>query len=125
MSEEAVILVLDEEIQVHADEHQHVHRDDFGAKMGMWLFLFTELLLFGGLFVLYLGYRVQYFKSFQLAAKDLNLTVGTFNTIILLTSSLTMALSIVALQKKQKILSLILLGTTILAAFGFLINKYF
>jgi len=60
-----------------------------------------------------------------LAAKDLNLTVGTFNTIILLTSSLTMALSIAALQKKKKLLSLILLGTTILAAFGFLINKYF
>ena len=42
----------------------HIHRDDFGSKMGMWLFLFTEVLLFGGLFILYASYRFIYADSF-------------------------------------------------------------
>ena len=109
----------------HEAEHGHVHRDDFGAKMGMWLFLFTEVLLFGGLFILYMAYRVQYPDQFVLAAKELDTTVGTINTIILLTSSLTMALSIAALQRAKKVLALVFLGLTQLMALGFMVNKYF
>lgn len=108
-----------------AEGHAHVHRDDYGAKMGMWLFLFTELLLFGGLFILYMAYRLQYSEAFHLAAKELNVGLGTFNTIILLTSSLTMALSIAALQRRKRNLSLFLIGTTIVFAFGFLVVKFF
>ena len=71
----------------HATEsHGHVHRDDVGAKMGMWLFLFTEVLLFGGMFLVYAVYRFQYPDQFHLAGMELNTTVGTINTIILLTS---------------------------------------
>jgi cytochrome c oxidase subunit III len=103
----------------------HVHRDDIGARMGMWLFLFTELLLFGGLFFLYSVYRYVNQEQFHIAAKELNTLVGTFNTIILLTSSLTMALSIGAIQRNNKSLSVFLQAITILLAFGFLINKYF
>ena len=73
--------------------------------MGMWLFLFTELILFGGMFILYSVYRYKYPDAFHLAAKELNTIVGTFNTAILLTSSLTMALSITAIQRKQKAFS--------------------
>ena len=76
-----------------------VHRDDVGARMGMWLFLFTELLLFGGMFLAYAVYRFEYIEQFRIAAMALNTTVGALNTIILLTSSLTVALSIAALQK--------------------------
>ena len=103
----------------------HIHRDDIGTRMGVWLFLFTELLLFGGMFFLYSVYRFVNQEQFHIAAKELNTLVGTFNTIILLTSSLTMALSIAAIQRNNKSLSIFLQALTMLLAFGFLVNKYF
>ncbi|GMU96585.1 cytochrome c oxidase subunit 3 family protein [Ignavibacterium album] len=103
----------------------HIHRDDVASRMGMWLFLFTELLLFGGMFILYSVYRFTHPQEFHLAAKELNTVIGTFNTAILLTSSLTMALSIAAIQRRQKTLSIIFQLITILLAFGFMVNKYF
>jgi cytochrome c oxidase subunit 3 len=102
-----------------------VHRDDIGARMGMWLFLFTELLLFGGLFFLYAVYRYMNAEAFHIAAKELNTLIGCFNTAILLTSSLTMALSITALQKDNKSLSIFFQVITIIFALAFLVNKYF
>jgi cytochrome c oxidase subunit III len=105
--------------------HAHVHRDDIGSKMGMWLFLFTELLLFGGMFILYASYRFMYPDAFKVAAMRLDLLIGSVNTIMLLTSSLTVALSIAALQRKQKTFSLFLLGFTVIAGGAFLVNKYF
>jgi cytochrome c oxidase subunit 3 len=105
--------------------HHHVHRDDIGAKMGMWLFLFTELLLFGGLFLVYAVYRYQHPEQFHLAAMELNTGIGTLNTVILLTSSLTVALSIAAIQKNNKFLSILMLSLTLVFAFMFMINKYF
>jgi cytochrome c oxidase subunit 3 len=93
--------------------------------MGMWLFLFTELLLFGGMFFLYSVYRFLNAEAFHIAAKELNTLFGTFNTAILLTSSLTMALSITAIQKDNKKLSIFFQLLTILLAFGFMVNKYF
>jgi cytochrome c oxidase subunit 3 len=112
---------------VSSQEHVvgHVHRDDVGARMGMWLFLFTELILFGGMFILYSVYRYKYPEAFHIAAKDLNTIVGTFNTAILLTSSLTMALSITAIERGQKSLSIFFQFMTIVLASGFMINKYF
>jgi cytochrome c oxidase subunit 3 len=107
------------------DEHVHVHRDDYGAKLGMWLFLFTELLLFGGLFLLYMAYRLEYFPEFQLSAKSLKIWMGGLNTIILLTSSLTMVLSIVALQRRKIQASIMWLISTIGFAAAFLVVKYF
>lgn len=103
----------------------HKHRDDVGAKMGMWLFLFTEILLFGGMFLIYAVYRFQYTEEYSLAAMELNTTVGTINTVILLTSSLTVALAIAAIQKKNKFLSVLMLSLTIMMAFMFMINKFF
>lgn len=108
-----------------AEGHGHVHRDDVGAKMGMWLFLFTEVLLFGGMFLVYAVYRFQYQDQFHIAAMELNTTIGTINTIILLTSSLTVALSITALQKGNKFLTVLMLSTTIFFALLFMVNKYF
>jgi cytochrome c oxidase subunit III len=102
-----------------------IHRDDVGSKMGMWLFLITELLLFGGLFLVYSVYRFTYPEQFSLAAMELNTTVGALNTVILLTSSLTVVLSIVALQKKNKALSVIFLVMTQVFALLFMVNKFF
>jgi len=93
--------------------------------MGMWLFLFTELLLFGGMFLIYSVYRFEYPEAFHVAAKELNIIMGAFNTAVLLTSSMTMALSIVAIQRNQKTLSIVLQIITILLAIFFLVNKYF
>lgn len=103
----------------------HIHRDDVGSRMGMWLFLFTELLLFGGLFILYSVYRFTYADEFHLAAKELNTVIGAFNTAILLTSSLTMVLAIIAIQRNQKSLSLVMQVITILLGLFFMVNKYF
>jgi cytochrome c oxidase subunit 3 len=101
------------------------HRDDLTSKTGMWLFLFTEMLLFGGLFIVYSVYRYRNPVSFHLAAHDLSVVIGTINTIILLVSSTTIAMSITAIQKKNKNLALLLLGMTILLGLAFLVNKYF
>jgi cytochrome c oxidase subunit 3 len=103
----------------------HVHRDDVGSKLGMWLFLFTELILFGGMFIVYAVYRFKYPTEFHLAATELDTLVGTVNTLILLTSSLTIAMSITSIQEGKKGLSLLLVGITIALALAFLVNKYF
>lgn len=114
-----------EKTEMTANVESHIHRDDVGSKMGMWLFLFTEVLLFGGMFLVYAVYRFQYSDQFRLAAMELNTGIGTLNTIILLTSSLTMAAAITAMQKGSKIVSTILLSSTIIFALIFLVNKFF
>jgi cytochrome c oxidase subunit 3 len=112
--------------QTEAAATGHVpHRDDYGSRMGMWLFLFTELILFGGLFILYAIYRFMHQAEFHLAAQDMDVTVGTINTMILLTSSMTAAMAITAIQKGNKRFSLALISVTILFALAFLVNKYF
>jgi len=103
----------------------HIHRDDVGARIGMWLFLFTELILFGGLFIVYAVYRFTYSNEFALAAKELDTFLGMVNTLVLLTSSLTMAMSITAIQKQNKNLAMLLIGLTIALALTFMVNKYF
>ena len=103
----------------------NIHKDYIGSKLGMWLFLFTEILLFGGLFILYSVYLHKYPLEFHTAGQELNVYFGAGNTVVLLTSSLTMALSIIAIQRSDKKLSMILLSITLILAFAFLVNKYF
>lgn len=109
------------ETTVHHDEH----RDDEGSKLGMWLFIFTELLLFGGLFIVYSIYRYKFPTAFGIAAEELDVAMGTINTVILLISSMTIAMSTTAIQKKDKKTTLILVGITLVLALVFLVNKYF
>ncbi len=101
------------------------HRDDEASKLGMWLFIFTELMLFGGLFIVYSVYRYMYPGAFHLAARELDVTVGTINTFILLISSMTIAMATTAIQKKDKRTTLMLIGFTMILALVFLVNKYF
>jgi cytochrome c oxidase subunit III len=101
------------------------NRDDMSSKMGMWLFLFTELLLFGGLFLVYMVYRFIYHDAFLLASYNLNVWFGGVNTVVLLTSSMTVAMSITAMQKGNARLSKNLIWLTILAALAFLVIKSF
>ena len=101
------------------------HRDDIGAKLGMWIFIFTEILLFGGLFLVYAIMRNRYSIEFHQAAHHLNAFIGTVNTVVLLLSSATVAMSITALQKGNKNLALLLLFITLICAAIFMVNKYF
>ncbi len=103
----------------------HDHYDPEGSKIGMWLFIFTELLLFGGLFIIYSVYRYLNPDAFHLAAEELNTTIGAVNTIILLVSSMTIAMATSAIQKQDYKLTQILMGITVFLALVFLVNKYF
>jgi len=100
------------------------HKDYEGSKLGMWIFLFTEILLFGGLFLLYSVYRATYPLDFHTGGQHLNIFIGIANTVILLTSSLTVALAISAMQKGNRKLTMACLGITIAFAVLFLVNKY-
>lgn len=103
----------------------HDHFDAEASKIGMWLFIFTELLLFGVLFIIYSVYRYKNNDAFHLAAEELDTFVGSVNTVILLISSMTIAMSTTSLQKKNKKLTLILTGITLILGIVFLVNKYF
>ncbi len=103
----------------------HVHRDYTGAKFGMWLFLYTEVLLFGGLFILYAVYLARYPQEFVSAGGQLNVWFGGGNTLVLLTSSLFVAVSITALRRGAVRLCQGLLGATVACAALFMVNKFF
>ena len=100
-------------------------RDYTGAKMGMWLFLFTEILLFGGLFVMFAVTLQRFPEEFFQASKMLDTTFGTANTVVLITSSLFAVLSVTALQRGETSRAKLFLLLTILLAGVFLVNKYF
>lgn len=98
-------------------------KDDQGSKIGMWLFLFTEFMLFGGLFILYAGSRALNPEAFHDASRELSVPLGVANTVLLLTSSLFVAAAITAMQKGNKKLSLLLTGLTASCGALFLVNK--
>jgi cytochrome c oxidase subunit 3 len=97
----------------------------YAARFGMWLFLATEVLLFAGLFLAYSVYRYIYPQTFALASRHLDLTLGTVNTLVLITSSLTVALAIHFVRVGLNRTALLMLGATILFALAFLVIKYF
>jgi cytochrome c oxidase subunit 3 len=87
------------------------------TTLGMWVFLVTEVLFFGGLFATYMIYRSWYPDAFAAASHSLDVTLGTTNTVVLITSSLTMALAVHAAQLGQrKALMVFLILTMILGA---------
>jgi cytochrome c oxidase subunit III len=108
-------------IQTHTAEH----RDDFGAKLGMWIFLFTEIFFFGGLFLVYAVYRAMYPADFHAASLHLDAYIGAVNSVLLLTSSMTISIALIAVQKGNNLLSSRLIGVTLMLAVIFLVNKYF
>ena len=96
--------------------------DDLGqqreaATLGMWVFLVTEVLFFGGLFVAYAVYRNWYPEAFAAASHELDIVLGGINTAVLITSSLTMALAVHSAQLGQrKLLLIFLIATMVLGA---------
>ncbi len=94
------------------------------GRMGVWLFLVTEILLFGGLFCAFFVFRSWYFADFVEAHHHLDRVLGAINTLVLIGSSLTMALAVRASQMNQKKLAQILLAITFACAVAFLGIKF-
>jgi cytochrome c oxidase subunit 3 len=94
------------------------------AKEGIWLFMVTEILMFGGLFVAYALFHSIYPEMFAEGARQLDWKMGFLNTIVLVTSSLTMALGIHFLQVRQKNKAIMSLALTVALGFVFMIVKY-
>ena len=94
------------------------------AKLGVWLFLCTEILMFGGLFVGYIIFHSIYPEMFAEGAKHLDWRLGATNTVVLLASSLTMALGIHYAQTNQRQKSLTMLGITLVCGAIFMVIKY-
>lgn len=95
------------------------------CKLGFWLFLATEVLLFGGLFAGYIYFHDAFPETFVECGKQLNWQLGALNTVVLLTSSWTMALAVRSAQLSQKSKMQTYLLLTILCAAGFMVVKYF
>ena len=95
------------------------------AKLGMWAFLVTEVLTFSGLFCAYVIFRNKYPATFELCGDLLNTELGLINTIVLITSSLTMALAIYYIQNDDKTKTIQCLGVTLILAAAFMVIKYF
>ena len=95
------------------------------VTLGMWVFLVTEIMFFGGMFAAYLIYRMWYYQGFVAASRELDLVLGGINTVVLIGSSLTVALGVHAAQtgKKQQTVNYLLL--TGVLGLAFLVIKYF
>jgi cytochrome c oxidase subunit III len=105
------------------------HFTDLGAQreassLGMWIFLVTEVLFFGGMFLAYSIYRETYRAAFEGASNLLDLKLGATNTVVLIVSSLTMALAVWASQQGRKNLITIFLLLTMVLGTAFLGIKY-
>jgi cytochrome c oxidase subunit 3 len=91
--------------------------------MGMWVFLITEIMFFGGMFMAYLAYRYEYFVAWQEGSQHMDFWIGTINTAVLICSSLTMVLAVLAIQQGRRRLTSIMLSATICFAIAFLVLK--
>jgi cytochrome c oxidase subunit 3 len=107
-----------------AHHHAEPWNPDRG-RLGMWLFICTEILIFGGLFLLYSVYRFRHHDDFHAASALLDRVFGTTNTLVLITSSLTAVLSIHFLRLGDKAKSRLFLLFTILCGLAFLVIKSF
>jgi cytochrome c oxidase subunit 3 len=101
----------------HFDSLEQQHE---AASLGMWVFLATEVLFFGGLFLAYLVYRLLYPQGFDEASRTLDLFWGATNTVVLITSSLTMALAVAAAREGNHSGTVLFLVVTMLLGAAFL-----
>ncbi len=108
-----------------AHHFEDIEQQNESAVLGMWLFLGQEILFFGGLFAAYFVYRVTYPEAWAAGSSELNIYLGGFNTVVLLISSFTMAVSVNAAQtgKQQRLM----LGMLITLTLGlvFVVVKFF
>jgi cytochrome c oxidase subunit III len=116
---------LSEAVAPVAHHFEEIEQQREAVRLGMWLFLVTELMLFGALFTAYYTYRLFYSEGFSEGTRHLNLTLGAVNTIILMTSSLTMTFAVRSVQLDNRRLLVMLLVLTIILGCVFLGIKAF
>jgi cytochrome c oxidase subunit 3 len=104
-------------------QYESLERQHATARLGMWVFLGSEALLFAGLLALYAAYRFAYPAEFHAASAHANLVIGTVNTYVLITSSLTMALAIHATRSGHRRRTVALLTATIALGLAFDVLK--
>jgi cytochrome c oxidase subunit III len=118
----------DSSLAVNAEAHNPALLEQFATEeqqrdassLGMWIFLGTEVMFFGGLFCAYLIYRHWYFGDFGAASKSIDARLGGTNTAVLICSSLTVVLAIWAAQTSRRALMLAMLVATMLFGLAFL-----
>ena len=103
-----------------AHHFDNLEQQSEAATLGMWVFLLTEVLFFGGMFLTYTVYRYLYRDAFTAASHELDVTLGTINTAVLIGSSLTMALAVHSAQTGAKRLTQLFLVLTIVLGCVFL-----
>ena len=109
---------------VHLAHHfENLEKQTHAARLGMWLFLSTEILLFGGLFTAYALYRYLFPTAFHEASRHIETWIGFVNTLVLITSSLTVALALHAASKDALRRSALLFGVSILLGLVFMAFK--
>jgi cytochrome c oxidase subunit 3 len=118
----------------HPDDHAHdphlahhfesMSQQVASGKLGMWVFLATEILMFGGLFCAYAVWRARHFEQFAIGHLYLDTFWGAFNTVVLIASSFTMAWAVRTAQLGKNRATAILLGLTLLGGVGFMCVKY-
>lgn len=125
-------MIAEEPVGLHTEHHEHValpqHRHHFetedqqreAGSFGMWLFLLTEIMFFGGMFFAYLLYRNWYYEAFVVASNQLSVPLGAINTVILISSGFFMALGVWAAEVRNKRLLVIFLWLTTIFGFAFL-----
>jgi cytochrome c oxidase subunit 3 len=101
----------------HFDDAEQQHD---ASTLGMWLFLVQEVMFFGGLFTAYIVYRTAFPQAFHDGSHELDIGLGAFNTVVLLTSSLTMALSVHAAQVSRRGMLIVNLLLTLFLGLVFL-----
>ena len=109
-------------LQHHFQDLEQQHE---ASTIGMWLFLVTEVMFFGGLILTYTLYRIWYPTAWALGSDELNIYMGGFNTIVLIGSSLTMALAVRAAQTGAQRATIGWLLFTIMLGLTFLVVKFF
>src|SRR5689334_2726716 len=95
-----------------AHQFDNLPQQGEASTLGMWVFLVTEVLFFGGMFMVYIVYRSWYPDAFAAGSHELVVWAGTLNTAVLITSSLTMALAVNAAQSGERRLLMIFIGIT-------------
>jgi cytochrome c oxidase subunit 3 len=108
-----------------AHHFEDLAQQEEAEKLGMWAFLITEVMFFGGLFMAYIVYRHAYPKAFAVASSHLSWRLGAINTLVLIVSSLTMALAIRGAQTNRKGMQVINVLLTMGFGLTFLVIKYF
>lgn len=106
-----------------AEHFESLEQQQHAARLGMWVFLGSETLLFAGLFGLYVGYRTMYPADFLEASHHNNNLIGTVNTVILISSSFAVAWAVHAIQSDRRRVAALSLGVTVVMGALFLMFK--